>query len=137
MMLTTKGRYAVTSLIDIACIDQLLPVNLKDIALRQNLPHAYLESIFCKLKNAGLVKAVKGPGGGYSLARPLGQISIKEIIDAVEEKIQMTKCGNMPNKSCVPNGAKCFTHDLWNGLSQHISDYLSNISIQDVVESNL
>lgn len=138
MMLTTKGRYAVASLVDIACVNDGAPVNLKNISARQNLPLSYLETIFCKLRIAGLVSAIKGPGGGYLLNKPLAQINIKEIIDAVEEKIEMTRCSKLSSKEgCVNANSKCITHDLWHGLGQHISNYLSSITVEDIIENRL
>jgi len=137
MMLTTRGRYAVTSLIDIATLGSIKPVNLTDISIRQNISIRYLEQIFLKLKNAGLVRAVKGPGGGYVLSRALEEISIKEIIDAAEEKMEMTRCGNSLEKACGKNNTRCATHHLWNGLGNHINAYLRNISIKDVIENRV
>jgi Rrf2 family iron-sulfur cluster assembly transcriptional regulator len=137
MILTTKGRYAVISLLDIASCQQTRPVNLGNIALRQNISVNYLEQIFNKLKSANLVTSIKGPGGGYVLARPIDEISIKQIIDAVGENFEMTRCGNNPEKRCTTKNTKCFTHDLWNVLSTKINQYLSNISIKDVIENNL
>lgn len=137
MMLTTKGRYAVTSLIDIASVGSLKPVSLLDISLRQNISIRYLEQIFLKLKNAGLVKSVKGPGGGYILCKTLEEISIKEIIDAAEEKMEMTRCGNSIEKACQKNNARCSTHYLWSGLGNHINKYLRSISIKDVIENRI
>ena len=96
-----------------------------------------LEQIFLKLKNAGLVRAVKGPGGGYVLSRALEEISIKEIIDAAEEKMEMTRCGNSLEKACGKNNTRCATHHLWNGLGNHINAYLRNISIKDVIENRV
>jgi Rrf2 family iron-sulfur cluster assembly transcriptional regulator len=137
MILTTKSRYAVASIVDIAICNKKDPINLHEISLRQNISINYLEQIFCKLKNAGLVNAFKGPGGGYTLARSVGQISIKHIIDAVEESLEMTKCGNDKHKRCLKQSAKCFTHDLWQNLGDQIALYLSGISIKDVIENNL
>ena len=137
MMLTTKSRYAVTSLIDIANVAANSPVNLADISIRQNISISYLEQIFAKLKNAGIVNAIKGPGGGYVLAKGLDQINIKHVIDAVEEKMMMTQCGNDLKKSCLKNNTKCSTHNLWHNLSNHINSYLNSISIKDVIENRL
>jgi Rrf2 family iron-sulfur cluster assembly transcriptional regulator len=136
-MLTTKSRYAVVSLVDIANRIQIEPVKLSDISRRQNIPVGYLEQIFCKLKNAGLVKAIKGPGGGYKLAKDLKEINIKQIIDAVDEKIQITKCGNNPLQRCINKNIKCLTHDFWQGLTEHIASYLSSISIEDIINKKI
>ncbi len=137
MILTTRGRYAVTSLIDIAVCKQTKPVNLTDISIRQNISVGYLEQIFCKLKNAGLVNSIKGPGGGYILAKPLNKINIKQIVDAVEERMEMTKCGNKPENRCLKKSTKCFTHDLWHNLGKKIDEYLCSVSIEDVIENKL
>ncbi len=137
MILTTKGRYAVMSLLDIATSQQDSPVSLGNIALRQNISINYLEQIFNKLKCANLVTPIKGPGGGYILARSAQEISIKQIIDAVGESLEMTRCGNNPEKRCLAKNTKCFTHNLWNNLSGKINQYLNDISIKDVIENNL
>ena len=137
MMLTTKGRYAVASLIDLAILGSIKPVALLDIAIRQNISIRYLEQIFLKLKNAGLVRSVKGPGGGYVLCKGLEEITIKEIIDAAEEKMEMTRCGNSLEKACQKNNTRCVAHNLWNGLGNHINTYLHNISIKDVIENRI
>jgi Rrf2 family iron-sulfur cluster assembly transcriptional regulator len=142
MILTTKGRYAVISLLDIAILEQTnpkqaSPVSLGNIALRQNISVNYLEQIFNKLRCANLVRSIKGPGGGYVLARPTEEISIKQIIEAVGESFEMTRCGNNPEKNCHAKNTKCFTHDLWNNLSAKINQYLNDISIKDVIENNL
>jgi Rrf2 family iron-sulfur cluster assembly transcriptional regulator len=137
MVLTTKGRYAVTCIIAIAQTKSAAPIALSQIAGSQNISLNYLEQLFCKLKNAGLVGSVKGPGGGYFLARPFEEITIKHIIDAVSETMAVTKCGNDVNKSCLSKGRRCAAHNLWSGLENHISSYLSSISLQDVLENNI
>lgn len=137
MMLTTKSRYAVTSIVDIAKISNNEPVNLADISARQNISISYLEQIFAKLKTAGIVSSIKGPGGGYLITKQLDQINIKAIIDAVEEKTRMTQCGNDLNNRCLKNNTKCATHNLWHNLGNHINNYLNNISIKDVIENKL
>lgn len=136
MKLTTKGRYAVAAILDIALRKRVLPVSLTDIALKQNISVSYLEQIFAKLRIAGLVKSMKGPGGGYMITRSLNQISIKEVIDAVGEKLEMTKCGKDLEKSCVAKGIKCSTHDLWEELGNKINQYLRNISIADLISKH-
>lgn len=133
MKLTTKGRYAVAGLLDIALRKRVLPVALNDIALKQNISISYLEQIFAKLRAAGLVRSMKGPGGGYMITRSLSQISIKEVIDAVGEKVEMVKCGNNLAKSCIAKGVKCSTHDLWEELGKKINVYLDSISIADLI----
>lgn len=136
MKLTTKGRYAVAAILDIALRKRVLPVTLNDIALKQNISVSYLEQIFAKLRTAGLVRSMKGPGGGYMITRSLSQISIKEVIDAVGEKVAMTKCSNNLAKSCIANGVKCSTHDLWEELGNKINGYLGSISIADLISKH-
>jgi len=136
MKLTTKGRYAVAAILDIALRKKVMPISLAHIALKQNISISYLEQIFAKLRVAGLVKSMKGPGGGYMITRSLNQISIKEVIDAVGEKLEMTKCGKDPLKSCVTKGIKCSTHDLWEELGNKINGYLRSISIADLISKH-
>ncbi|AVP87449.1 BadM/Rrf2 family transcriptional regulator [Candidatus Phycorickettsia trachydisci] len=136
MKLTTKGRYAVAAILDIALRKRVLPVSLTDIALKQNISISYLEQIFSKLRAAGLVKSMKGPGGGYMITRSLDQISIKEVIDAVGEKLEMTKCGKDFSKGCVEKGIRCSTHDLWEELGNRINGYLRGISIADLISKH-
>jgi len=136
MKLTTKGRYAVAAILDIALRKRVLPVSLNDIASKQNISISYLEQIFAKLRAAELVKSMKGPGGGYMITRSLDQISIKEVIDAVGEKLEMTKCGKDFSKSCVEKGIRCSTHDLWEELGNKINQYLRNISIADLISKH-
>jgi Rrf2 family transcriptional regulator, iron-sulfur cluster assembly transcription factor len=141
MMLTTKGRYAVMALVDIASRNRFIEVQkataLSDIAESQGITVAYLEQIFSKLKNAGIVKSQRGPGGGYILARGIGEIRISEIINAAEEEIKMTRCGGVA-KACTTHGkGKCVTHDLWDGLSETIEGYLSSVTLEDVVSKRL
>jgi len=141
MMLTTKGRYAVMALVDMASLTRFVespkPVSLADISARQDITVAYLEQIFSKLKHAGLVKSVRGPGGGYVLARASGEIKIADIINAVEEQIKMTRCGSHKTEVKCKVGGKCSTHDLWDGLSQTIEGYLESVTVADVVNRKL
>lgn len=136
MMLTTKGRYAVMAVVDIAMHYDGNPVNLSEIARRQNIALNYLEQIFLKLKKTSIVTSRRGPGGGYALLDMPKNIKISSIIDAVEEGIKITRCGAVQD-SCIAEKAKCKTHDLWNGLGNNIRFYLDNISIQDVLEGRL
>lgn len=136
MKLTTKGRYAVAAILDIALRKRALPVTLNDIALKQNISISYLEQLFAKLRAAEIVKSMKGPGGGYIITRSLNQISIKEVIDAVGEKVEMTKCSNNLAKSCLEKGVKCSTHDLWEELGNKINGYLGSISIADLISKH-
>jgi Rrf2 family iron-sulfur cluster assembly transcriptional regulator len=136
MRLTTKGRYAVMAMADIASGDaESTPVSLYEISARLNIKLNYLEQIFLKLKKNKLVMSVKGPGGGYYLARSSKQITIIDIVHAVSEQISMTRCINT-NGGCTIKNTKCLTHHLWNGLSNQISSYLKNITLEDVCNEN-
>jgi Rrf2 family transcriptional regulator, iron-sulfur cluster assembly transcription factor len=126
MRLTTKGRYAVTAMLDLGFHSQKGPVTLTDIATRQTISLSYLEQLFARLRKAGMVKGVRGPGGGYSLSRSAYEISVADIIEAVDETVDSTKCGGKAN---CHNDQPCLTHDLWMGLSQQIRAYLGQISL--------
>ncbi len=136
MQLTTKARYAVTAMLDIAVLANErdgAPIKLAEIAERQDIALNYLEQIFAKLKKAGLVSAIKGPGGGYFIANGTNSTKILDIVEAVDESLKMTACS--PTSSiCGPEKAKCFTHDLWKGLTHSIKDYLGSQTLQDVIE---
>jgi Rrf2 family iron-sulfur cluster assembly transcriptional regulator len=129
--LTTKGRYAVTAMLDLAIHHGRGPIALADIAQRQGISLSYLEQLFSRLRRRALVTSVRGPGGGYNLARDAGQICVAEVIAAVDENVDTTRCGGAQN--CQDNGP-CLTHDLWHDLSERIYDYLNRISLQDLVE---
>ena len=131
MRLTTKVRYAVTAMLDLAFHSQTKPVTLIEIAARQTISLSYLEQLFARLRQAGMVVGIRGPGGGYKLNRPATQINIADIIAAVDEPLDSTKCGGEGN--CQDQKA-CLTHDLWMGLSEHIRDYLTDISLGDLLE---
>jgi Rrf2 family iron-sulfur cluster assembly transcriptional regulator len=131
--LTTKGRYAVTAMLDLAFHSQIKPVTLTDIAARQTISLSYLEQLFARLRRAGMVKGVRGPGGGYKLCRKTSDINIADIIAAVNEPLDSTKCGGEAN--CQKDQA-CLTHDLWMGLSEQIKNYLKSISLADLLERN-
>ncbi|MGZ4968135.1 MAG: Fe-S cluster assembly transcriptional regulator IscR [Methylobacter sp.] len=133
MRLTTKGRYAVTAMLDLAFHSQIKPVTLTDIAARQTISLSYLEQLFARLRRAGMVKGVRGPGGGYKLCRKTSDINIADIIAAVNEPLDSTKCGGEAN--CQKDQA-CLTHDLWMGLSEQIREYLKGISLADLLERN-
>lgn len=134
MKLTSKGRYAVTAMLDIALNspngDEETPVTLADISERQQISLSYLEQLFAKLRRHGLVKSVRGPGGGYLMGKPYHQISIGMIIAAVNESISVTKC---KGKSNCQGGVRCLTHSLWEQLSDEIEDFLNGITIADLV----
>jgi len=128
--LTTKGRYAVTAMLDLALHQGQGPITLSDIAQRQGISLSYLEQLFSRLRRESLVKSVRGPGGGYSLARNADEIFIAQVIGAVDENVDTTRCGGANN--CHDN-QRCLTHDLWVDLSGRIYDYLSRISLQELV----
>jgi Rrf2 family transcriptional regulator, iron-sulfur cluster assembly transcription factor len=129
--LTTKGRYAVTAMLDLAFHSQTNPVTLTEIATRQTISLSYLEQLFACLRKANMVTGVRGPGGGYKLSRDPKEISIAQIIAAVDEPLDSTKCGN--KQSCTKNEERCLTHDLWMGLSEQIRNYLESISLAEVL----
>ena len=135
MRLSTKGRYAVMAMADLAAhtADQK-PVALADIAERQDISLSYLEQLFAKLRRGGLVTSVRGPGGGYRLARTSADLRIADIIMAVDEPIAATRCKPGSSKGCTKTGARCVTHDLWEELGQQIHVFLSSVSLADVVE---
>ena len=130
MRLSTKGRYAVTAMMDIALHEKQGPVTLAEISQCQGISLSYLEQLFSKLRKQGLVKGVRGPGGGYTLAKPSGEISVADIIQSVDEKLDMTKCGGKGNCS---NGEKCLTHQLWFDLSCNLYKFLSGIKLDQYV----
>lgn len=130
MRLTTKGRYAVTAMLDLAFHDSDGPITLADIARRQGISLSYLEQLFSRLRKQTLVKSVRGPGGGYVLGRAVERIQVAEVISAVDEKVDTTRCGGAHN--CQDN-ERCLTHDLWRDLSDRIYDYLNQISLHDLM----
>ena len=133
MLLTTKGRYAVAAVLELAQSSNNIPVKLATVAQKQNIPLSYLEQIFVKLKKASIVESVKGPGGGYILVDSPNTISIAMIIDAVEENIEMSNCKIKNTINCrVANNIKCNSHFLWEGLTKHIRSYFEGITIYDV-----
>jgi Rrf2 family iron-sulfur cluster assembly transcriptional regulator len=131
MRLTTKGRYAVTAMLDLALHGGERPVSLADISGRQNISLSYLEQLFAKLRRNELVKSVRGPGGGYRLSRGGHEIFVAEIIDAVNETVDATGCGGT---SDCQNGEVCLTHHLWCDLSEQIHGFLSQISLEQLVQ---
>lgn len=132
--LSTKGRYAVMAMADLAVHSAGRPVTLADIATRQEISLSYLEQLFAKLRRGGLVKSVRGPGGGYVLARGADDTRIADIVLAVDEPIKATACADNGARGCQSNAGRCLTHDLWEALGQHIHLYLNSISLADVVE---
>ena len=130
MRLTTKGRYAVTAMLDLAIHHGEGPITLADIAQRQGISLSYLEQLFSRLRKQNLVSSVRGPGGGYSLGREAGGIFVAQVITAVDENVDTTRCGGAHN--CQDN-QQCLTHDLWQDLSARIYEYLNQISLQDLM----
>ena len=137
MKLSTKGRYAVMAMVDLARQNQDTPVALADIGLRQNISVPYLEQLFGKLRKGAQVKSVRGPGGGYLLARGADQIKISDIMVAVDEPIQTTRCSIGSSKGCATDSSRCLTHDLWSELGNQIFLYLSSVSLADVVGNKI
>lgn len=131
MRLTTKGRYAVTAMLDLALHAQKGPVSLADISERQGISLSYLEQLFAKLRRGNLVNSVRGPGGGYQLSRDMAGIHVAQVIDAVNESVDATRCQG--GGGCH-DGDTCLTHHLWCDLSQQIHTFLSGISLADLVE---
>ena len=136
MKLTTKGRYAVMAMADLALFKNNGPTNLTDISLRQNISLAYLEQIFLKLKDNNLVKSVRGSKGGYVLEIPPEQIKISNIISAVDEKVKTLNCKKESKKGCNNKFTKCITHNLWDQLDQHINNFFEKVKLQDLVKKN-
>ena len=137
MKLSTKGRYAVMAMVDLASHSQGSPVALADIAERQEISLSYLEQLFGKLRKGGLVKSVRGPGGGYLLSRNTQQTRVSDIILAVDEPIQTTRCTPGSPAGCHNNKGRCLTHDLWEELGNQIYLYLSSVSLADICERRI
>ena len=136
MRLSTKGRYAVMAMADLAKRGTDRAVTLADIAQRQDISLAYLEQLFARLRRGGLVKSVRGPGGGYRLALPADRTSVADIVTAVDEPLEAVRCTSLPG-GCMPGGERCLTHDLWDDLGQHIHDYLASVTLDDVISGRL
>jgi len=130
MRLTTKGRFAVTAMIDLAMRDVRRPVTLADISERQRISLSYLEQLFGKLRRRALVSSVRGPGGGYQLAKKMEEVSVADIIRAVDEPIDATQCGGREN---CKDERKCLTHDLWANLNERIFEYLNSVTLAQLV----
>jgi Rrf2 family transcriptional regulator, iron-sulfur cluster assembly transcription factor len=135
--LSTKGRYAVMAMVDIAANSEGKPIALADVAERQEISLSYLEQLFGKLRRGGLVKSVRGPGGGYLLARTAPETRIADIILAVDEPIKAVRCTPGSPAGCKSNKTRCLTHDLWEELGNKIYLYLSSVSLADVVEKRV
>lgn len=131
MRLTTKGRYAVTAMIDVALHEANWPIRLADIAVRQQITVAYLEQLAGKLRQCGLLQSIRGPNGGYQLSRPAAQITLGQILKAADEDIDVTRCGGT---SDCQGGQRCLTHDLWAELNHEIWGFLEGISLRDMCQ---
>ena len=136
MKLTTKGRYAVMAMADLAVFKDNGPISLTDISLRQNISLAYLEQIFIKLKNRNLVKSIRGAKGGYVLVISPEDIRISNIIAAVDEEVKMLSCKKESKRGCNNKSSKCITHNLWDQLDQHINNFFEKVKLQDLVKKN-
>ncbi len=130
MRLTTRGRYAVTAMLDLALHDKAGPVSLSEIAERQEISLSYLEQLFSRLRKRGLVDGTRGPGGGYRLLKSVESISVADVIDAVDETVDATRCGGQRN---CQGEHSCLTHDLWADLSTQIREFLGNVSLHQLV----
>ncbi len=133
MKLTSKGRYAVTAMLDVTIHASHGPVSLADISERQGISLSYLEQLFSKLRKDGLVNSIRGPGGGYRLGKCSAEIAVADIISAVNESVDATKC---QGKGDCQGGAQCLTHSLWQGLSERIEEFLQNITLAELVAKN-
>ena len=136
MKLTTKGRYAVMAMADLALFKDNGPTNLTDISLRQNISVAYLEQIFIKLKKNNLVKSVRGAKGGYVLEHSPEEIKISNIISAVDEEVKTLNCKKESKRGCNNKSTKCITHNLWDQLDQHINGFFERVKLQDLTKNN-
>jgi len=134
MRLTTKGRFAVTAMLDLALRQKQSPVTLAGIGVRQSISLSYLEQLFGKLRRHTLVESVRGPGGGYRLGRPAEKISVADIVLAVDEPLDATQCGGMEN---CQEDKRCMTHNLWATLNDKLYDYLNSVTLQDLVVEQL
>ena len=137
MKLTTKGRYAVMALADLASFSDQYPVPLRDISLRQGISLDYLEQIFSKLKKNDIVKSIRGKNGGYILTKEPAQIKLSNIFSAVDEKIKTVQCNRESKKGCNSKLTKCITHNLWDDLEMHINDFFDKKNLGDLLKNNL
>ena len=133
MKLSSKGRYAVMALTDLAIYDQLGPVSLREISLRQNISLMYLEQIFLKLKKNNIVRSIRGNKGGYRLSKNASDIKISEIFFAVDENVKTIKCIKHHKKGCNGKSAKCITHELWDELDLYINNFFENKNLSDLL----
>ena len=133
MKLTTKGRYAVMAMADLAANQNLKPVSLSEISQRQNISLSYLEQLFLKLRNEKLVKSIRGPSGGYILEKSPKDIKVSNIIFAVDEQVKTLNCKRESKRGCHGKTVKCITHNLWDDLEKHINEFFDNVSLNDLV----
>ena len=136
MKLTSKGRYAVMALVDLARFDNINPVSLRDISLRQGISLDYLEPIFSKLRKKEIVQSIRGTQGGYVLNRKAKDIKLTNIFDAVDEKVKTVQCKKDSKKGCNGKATKCLTHNLWDELEKHINNFFEEKSLEDLVKDN-
>ncbi len=141
MRLSTKGRYAVMAMTDLAgrqdADESMRAVSLADIAGRQQISLSYLEQLFARLRRRGLVKSVRGPGGGYRLALSAHDTRIADIVLAVDEPLRATRCGKTAGRGCMMGGERCMTHDLWEEMGRQLHSYLASVSLADVLAGKL
>jgi len=137
MKLSSKGRYAVMALTDLAKFDPKNPVSLRDISLRQGISLVYLEQIFSKLKKNNIVKSIRGTNGGYVLTKDPEQIKLSNIFSAVDEKVKTLQCKRESKKGCNGKLTKCITHNLWDDLEMHINDFFDKKNLGDLLKNNL
>ena len=135
MKLTSKGRYAVMALVDLARFDNINPVSLRDISLRQNISLDYLEQIFLKLKKNQIVKSIRGNQGGYVLSKSPNDIKLTNIFHAVDEKVKTVQCKKDSKKGCNGRATKCITHNLWDELENHINSFFEKKSLEDLIHN--
>ena len=137
MKLSSKGRYAVMALVDLARFNEINPVSLRDISLRQGISLDYLEQIFSKLRKNEIVQSVRGTQGGYVLNKKAREIKLTNILDAVDEKVKTVQCKKELKKGCNGKATKCLTHNLWDELETHINNFFDKKSLEDLVQDNL
>ena len=136
MKLTTKGRYAVMAMADLASYSNDKPISLTEISLRQNISQSYLEQLFMKLKTKNLVKSIRGSNGGYILDKPASEIKLSNIIFAVDETVKTLNCKKESKKGCNHKTMKCITHNLWDDLEQHINSFFEKIKLEDLIDKS-
>jgi Rrf2 family iron-sulfur cluster assembly transcriptional regulator len=137
MHLSTKGRYAVMAMTDLAGRQENRAIALAEIAQRQEISLSYLEQLFSRLRRRGLVKSTRGPGGGYRLAKSAAETKIVDIVLAVDEPLHATRCGGHAKLGCMSKGERCLTHDLWAEMGRRVQDYLASVSLADVLAGRL